>query len=191
MANDVASTLLLKSYAALTVNRAGLAEQKNWLDPCPSFNKGGNRIKMTENKPKIKGKPMFPCRPTRNLGLTKKEFVTRVVGLETHTFNIGNAKYAAKYQKSVEVIANHVQKEYKGGTWDHEGNQRVELPRISIPNYPTASSGGTINPGDVFLWQQDIQEDRKRMSLLIKNKKQVCALGLGQCLAELDRKIKR
>ena len=71
---------------------------------------------MTENKPKIKGKPMFPCRPTRNLGLTKKEFVTRVVGLETHTFNIGNAKYAAKYQKSVEVIANNVQKEYKGGT---------------------------------------------------------------------------
>jgi hypothetical protein len=41
----------------------------------------------------------------------RKEFVSKVVGLETHTFHIGNATYATKYQKSVDVIANHIQKE--------------------------------------------------------------------------------
>ncbi len=52
---------------------------------------------------------------TRNVGLTRKEYVTKVVGLESHTFNIGHAKFAAKYQKTVEAIANHIQKDYKGG----------------------------------------------------------------------------
>jgi hypothetical protein len=47
-----------------------------------------------------------------------------------------------------------------------------------------------INPGEVFLWQQDIQEAKKRSFLLIDNKKRVYALVLGQCLAELDSKIK-
>ncbi len=35
----------------------------------------------------------------RNTGPTRKEYVTKVVGLVSHTFNIGHAKFAAKYQK--------------------------------------------------------------------------------------------
>ncbi len=31
--------------------------------------------------------------------------------MESHTFDIGNVKYAAKYQKTVDAIANHIQKE--------------------------------------------------------------------------------
>jgi hypothetical protein len=50
----------------------------------------------------IKGKPRFPRRPQRNAGPAKKEFVTKVVGLKTHTFDIRNTNYAAKYQKSTE-----------------------------------------------------------------------------------------
>jgi hypothetical protein len=38
-----------------------------------------------------------------------------VLGLKSHTFDIGNAKYAAKYKKTVNVIANHIQRECKGG----------------------------------------------------------------------------
>ena len=38
-------------------------------------------------------------------GLAKKDFVSKVVGLESHTFDVGEAKYAAKYQKSVDAIA--------------------------------------------------------------------------------------
>ncbi len=69
---------------------------------------------MTDAKPKVEGKR--PARrPARSGAPTRREFVSKVVGLETHTFDIGNAKYAAKYQKSVDAITNHIQKEYKGG----------------------------------------------------------------------------
>jgi hypothetical protein len=51
----------------------------------------------------------------RNAAPTRKEYKTKVVGLESHTFNIGHAKFAAKYQKTVKAIANHIQKDYKGG----------------------------------------------------------------------------
>jgi hypothetical protein len=38
---------------------------------------------------------------------------------------------------------------------------------------------------------QDVQEAKKRSFLLIKNKKCTYALVLGQCLLELNNKIKR
>jgi hypothetical protein len=40
----------------------------------------------------------------------EKEFLPKVLGLESHTFNIGNAKYAAEYQKTVDAIANKISK---------------------------------------------------------------------------------
>ncbi len=49
------------------------------------------------------------------MGPARKEFLTKVLELESHTFNIGNTKYAAMYQKTVDAIANNIQKEYKGG----------------------------------------------------------------------------
>jgi hypothetical protein len=61
---------------------------------------------------------------------------------------------------------------------------------ILIPNYPTANLGGNVDPGDVLLWQQDVQEAKKRITLLIKRKKHEHALALGQCLTELVSKIK-
>jgi hypothetical protein len=63
---------------------------------------------MTENKPKIKLETNFlPYAPKKLLDLPRRN---SVVGLETHTFDTGNAKYVAKYLKYVEAIANHVQK---------------------------------------------------------------------------------
>jgi len=47
---------------------------------------------MSDRKPKVEGRQRFPRRPTRNVGLTKKEFAMKAVGLETHTFDIGSAK---------------------------------------------------------------------------------------------------
>jgi hypothetical protein len=57
---------------------------------------------MTGTKPKI-GKH-HPRRLTRNAGLARKEFVTEVLGLESRTFDIGNAKYTAKYQKTADAL---------------------------------------------------------------------------------------
>ena len=46
---------------------------------------------MSEATPKIEGGKKF-CRPTRAVGPIKKEFVTKVLGLKSHTFDIRNAK---------------------------------------------------------------------------------------------------
>jgi hypothetical protein len=62
-----------------------------------------------QQKPKIEGRR--PRRPSRNVGLTKKEFVSMVVGLESHTFDVGNTKYAAKFQKLLDAIATHIQRD--------------------------------------------------------------------------------
>ena len=67
---------------------------------------------VSEAKPNIEGAKKFR-RPTRAAGPTKKEFVTKVLGLESHTFNMGNAKYATKYKKTVDAIAKHMQRNIK------------------------------------------------------------------------------
>ena len=72
----------------------------------------------------------------RNAGPTRKEYVTKVVGLESHTFDIGHAKFAAKYQKTVEAIANHIQKDYKGGPEIAKALRDLSLPVIDIPTTP-------------------------------------------------------
>ncbi len=60
-----------------------------------------------------------------------------------------------------------------------------------IPGYPATKAGATaVNPGDIFLWQQDVHEAKKRISLFLENKKRMYALVLGQCFLELDSKIK-
>ncbi len=65
---------------------------------------------MSEAKPKIEGAKKFrrPMRAPRQP--TKKEFVMKVLGLKSHTFDIGNVKYAAKYKKTVDAIANYTQR---------------------------------------------------------------------------------
>ena len=86
-------------------------------------------------KPKIEGKHPYR-RPARSGAPARKEFVSKVVGFETHTFDIGNAKYVAKYQKSVDAIVNHIQKEYKGGPEIAKGNQGYESAQGCDPRVP-------------------------------------------------------
>lgn len=124
----------------------------------------------------------------RNAGPTRKEYVTKVVGLESHTFDIGHAKFAAKYQKTVEAIANHIQKDYKGGPEIGKALRNLSLPVTNIPSYPTAT-GGVVDPGTIYLWQEDVKEAKRKISLLEENKKRAYALIIGQCLPELVSKI--
>jgi hypothetical protein len=51
----------------------------------------------------------------RAVAPTKTEFATKVLGLESHTFDIGNAKYVAKYKKTVDTIVNHTRRNIKAG----------------------------------------------------------------------------
>jgi hypothetical protein len=101
-----------------------------------------------EQKPKVKGnKSRWSIRPP------KKKFVSRVAGLETHTFDIGNAKYAAKYKKSLNANANYVQRRYNGGPEIAKVMKDLVQPTIIVPTYPVATTGGQFNPGEVFLCQ--------------------------------------
>jgi hypothetical protein len=120
---------------------------------------------------------------------TRKVYVMKVVGLESHTFDIGYAKYVAKYQKTVEAIANHIQKDYKGGPDIAKGLRDLSLPVISILNYPIGT-GGVVDPGTEYLWKEDINEAKRKITLLDKNKKRADTLVVRQCLPELVSKIR-
>ncbi len=93
-----------------------------------------------KQKPKVEGgKPRQPFRPIRN-----KEHTTKVVGLETHTFDIRNRKYAAKFKKLLEAIANYVQHEYKGGLEIAMAMRDLLLPIIDLLDYPTPKPDKTM-----------------------------------------------
>jgi len=103
-------------------------------------------------------------RPTKAVGPIKTEFVTKVLGLESHTFNIGNAKYAAKYKKTVDAIANYIQREIKGGADIAKAFKELSLPTLQVPGYPKAKAGETVvNPGEVYVWQQDVAAVKKQI----------------------------
>jgi hypothetical protein len=144
---------------------------------------------MLEATPKIEGAKKFR-RSTRAAGPIKKEFVTKVLGLEGHTFDIRNAKYAAKYKKTVDVIANHIQREYKGAANIAKAIKALSLPTLQVPGDPKAKAGETaVNPGDTYIWQQDVAAVKKQIIQLEENKKRAYALVIGQCSPDLDSKL--
>jgi hypothetical protein len=143
-----------------------------------------------EAKPKIKieGAKKFRW-PMRAAGqLTKKELITKVLGLESHTLYIGNAKYVAKNKKTVDAIANYIQREYKGGADIAKAVKELSLPTLQVPEYPKAKAGETVvDPGDVYIWQQDVA--KKQTVQLEENKKRAYALVIGQCSPDLNSKL--
>ena len=66
----------------------------------------------------------------RAVGPIKKEFSTKVLELECHTFDIGNAKYVAKYKKTVNFIGNYIQREYKSKTNIAKAMNGLSLPSL-------------------------------------------------------------
>jgi hypothetical protein len=80
---------------------------------------------MTEAKPKIEGAKKFHQHMRAARQPTKKEFVMNVLGLESHTFDIGNA-----YKKMVDAIANYIQRESKGGTGITKAIKALSLPTL-------------------------------------------------------------
>ena len=107
---------------------------------------------MSESKPKIEGAKKFH-RPMRAAEQpTKKEFLTKVLGLESHIFEIGNAKYAAKYKKTVDAIANYLQRENKGRANIAKAIKLLSLLTLQVPGYPNVKAGETaVDPGDLYV----------------------------------------
>ena len=144
---------------------------------------------MLEAKPKVEKKG--GRRPLRNYGSpTKEEYTTKVLGLESHTFDIGNAKYAAKYKKTVDAVAKYIQKEYKGGSDVAKAIRELSLPTLDLPDYPAGTDGGPPDAGTVYLWQQDVTAAKKQILQLEENKKRAYALVIGQCSPDLESKLR-
>jgi hypothetical protein len=78
-------------------------------------------------------------RLTNRSGPSRKTCTSKVLGLESYMFDVGNAKYAAKFQKSMDaIIAIHIQREYKGGPNIAEVIRDLVLPSkkpTTLPNW--------------------------------------------------------
>jgi hypothetical protein len=61
---------------------------------------------------------------------------------------------------------------------------------VSLPPYPTSTSGNPPNPGEIYLLQQSIPKTNTCKHLIKENRKQAYALMFGQCLPKLISKIK-
>jgi hypothetical protein len=77
-----------------------------------------------------------------------------------------------KYQKIVDAIANHIQRDYKGGPEIAKAIRNMILPVIAVPSYPFPVAGAMeVEAGAKFIWQQAVQEAMKRIALVNENKK--------------------
>ncbi len=46
-----------------------------------------------------------------------------------------------------------------------------------------------VNPGDIYIWQQNVAAVKKQIVQLKENKKHLYALIIGQCSHDLDSKL--
>ncbi len=61
-------------------------------------------------------------------------------------------------------LFNEVQREYKDGADIAKAIKALSLPTLQVPGYPKAKAGETaIDPGDLYIWQQDIAAVKKQI----------------------------
>ncbi len=66
----------------------------------------------------------------------------------------------------------------------------MSLPSLQIPGFPKARTGETVvDPGDIYLWQQDAAAVKKQIVQLEENKKHEYALVIEQCSPDLGSKL--
>ena len=79
----------------------------------------------------------------------------------------------------MDTIANYIQKEYKGGSDVAMAIRELSLPVLTLPSYPTGTSGTPPDAGTVYLWQQDVTAAKKQILQLEENTKRAYALVIG------------
>jgi hypothetical protein len=68
----------------------------------------------------------------------------------------------------------------------------LSLPTLQVPGYPKATTAETVvDPGDVYIWQQDVAMVKKQIVQFEENKKHAYALVIEQCSPNLDSKLQR
>jgi hypothetical protein len=84
---------------------------------------------------------------------------------------VGNAKYAAKFQKLLDAISIYIQANYKDGSKAAKSVRDLKLLVITLDAYPTGVNSGPPDAGTVYLWQQEVSEQTKARNLLAENVK--------------------
>ena len=66
----------------------------------------------------------------------------------------------------------------------------LSLPTLQVPGYPKAKAGETaVNPGDIYIWQQDVAAVKNQIVQLKENKKREYALVIGKFFPDLESKL--
>ena len=93
---------------------------------------------------------------------TKAEHKTKITGLEEDTYNIGEAKFAAKFQKSTKNISLYVQRKYTDGESLAHGMKLMRATPIALPQ-PTNAGTSDL---DAFIWKEEYKEAKKKKIVL-------------------------
>jgi hypothetical protein len=149
---------------------------------------------VDEKKPKVGG-----GRPNRgNQRVSRNEFKGAEEALEGHVFDVGAAKHAAQFSKTLEEISNYVQRTYSyGGGLIGQAIADLQTPVIDLPPEPGTAANAALGIAavpptatELFMWQEDFKVANKKRITYNENKERAYALVWGQCSQELRNKIK-
>lgn len=151
-----------------------------------------------EKKPKVGGARPGNRGNNNSQRVSRKEFKGAEDALEGHVFDVGAAKHAAQFSKTLEEIANYVQRTYtSGGGTIGQAIAEMQAPTINLPPQPgtpadPATGAPAIPPTQVelFMWQEEFKTANKKQNTYNENKERAYALVWGQCSQELRNKVK-
>ena len=102
----------------------------------------------------------------------KSDHKTKTAGLKEDTYDVGEARFAAKFQKTTDSIALYVQREYTDGASVAFDMKTMIATIIALPPAPT-SRASKINK---FIWKEEYKEAKKNKIALDSNNKKSLAL---------------
>ena len=133
----------------------------------------------TETKPKIEGgkgrrdrRRNFANGGASGTSAVKSDYKTKTVGLEEDTYNVGEARFAAKYQKTTDNIALYVQREYTDGAGVAYDMKAMVATVIVLPQVPARGA----SEADMFMWKEEYKQAQKKINAMEENNKKAFAL---------------
>ncbi len=116
----------------------------------------------------------------------KSDYKTKTTGLEEDTYKVGEARFAAKFQKTTDNIALYVQRKYTDGASVAFDMKTIIATIIVLPSMPASGASNA----KTFVWKEEYKEAKKKKNALEANNKKAFPLIYGQCSPKLVSKIK-
>ncbi|KAL7447592.1 hypothetical protein ACHAXS_006643 [Conticribra weissflogii] len=142
---------------------------------------------MVDNKPKVEGADQRSGRRKPSpYYAKKKEYKNNVPEIEDDTFDCGDTKYAAKFIKSKDNIANYLQRTTTYGGLDI-GQIVREMKKITVtmPEDPDPSNRVAFEK-----WRLQIRKADKQQELIDENVQRAFAVVYNQCSPRMKTELK-